>query len=189
MKFCTKLWYDKLYCATKNQPHIAYPSLFISSFFFLWIFILPSFSIFRVFFYHLSLLCAYGHFPSKISGITWLGIIKFGTKLCYEKLYCVTKNQPHIAYLSLYFFFLSFQTNFLWKCYNLWWLPPGVCELCSLLAIFLVHCGSYDIVQWALPSFLISYSIFFSNNHIFVERWSIRGLYGDEFISKWVTLH
>ena len=26
--------------------------------------------------------------------------------------------------------------SFLWKCYNLWWLPPGVCELCSLLAIF-----------------------------------------------------
>ena len=26
--------------------------------------------------------------------------------------------------------------SFFWKCYNLWWLPPGVCELCSLLAIF-----------------------------------------------------
>ena len=26
--------------------------------------------------------------------------------------------------------------SFLWKCYNLWWLPPGVCELRSLLAIF-----------------------------------------------------
>ena len=25
--------------------------------------------------------------------------------------------------------------SFLWKCYKLWWLPPGVCELCSLLAI------------------------------------------------------
>ena len=27
--------------------------------------------------------------------------------------------------------------SFLWKSYNLWWLPPGVCELCSLLAIFI----------------------------------------------------
>ena len=27
--------------------------------------------------------------------------------------------------------------SFLWKCYNLRWLPPGVCELCSLLAIFI----------------------------------------------------
>ena len=26
--------------------------------------------------------------------------------------------------------------SFLWKFYILWWLPPGVCELCSLLAIF-----------------------------------------------------
>ena len=26
--------------------------------------------------------------------------------------------------------------SFLWKCYNLWWLLPGVCELRSLLAIF-----------------------------------------------------
>ena len=28
--------------------------------------------------------------------------------------------------------------SFLWRCYNLWWLPPGVCELCSLLAIFVL---------------------------------------------------
>ena len=27
---------------------------------------------------------------------------------------------------------------FLWKCNNLWWLPPGVCELRSLLAIFYI---------------------------------------------------
>ena len=27
---------------------------------------------------------------------------KFGTKLGNDKLYCVTKNQPHIAYQSLY---------------------------------------------------------------------------------------
>ena len=34
--------------------------------------------------------------------------MKFGTKLWYDKVYCVTKNQPHIAYASLYFFiFLS----------------------------------------------------------------------------------
>ena len=81
------------------------------------------------------------------SGTAWLGVIKFGTKLCYVKLYCVTKNQPHIAYLSLYFLFLSLKTNFLWKCYNLWWLPPGVCELCSLLAIF------YDWIFFILAGY------------------------------------
>ena len=34
LKFCTKLWYDKLYCVLNNQPHILI-SPFISSFFFL----------------------------------------------------------------------------------------------------------------------------------------------------------
>ena len=39
--------------------------------------------------------------------------MKFGTKSWYDKLYCVTKNQPHIAYLSLYLFiFLSLQQKF-----------------------------------------------------------------------------
>ena len=29
-------------------------------------------------------------------------ILKFGTNIGYDKLYCVTKNQPHMAYQSLY---------------------------------------------------------------------------------------
>ena len=29
-------------------------------------------------------------------------ILKFGTKLGDDKLYCVKENQPHIAYQSLY---------------------------------------------------------------------------------------
>ena len=42
------------------------------------------------------------------SATTWVRILKFGTKLDYNKLYCVTKKQPHIAYQSLYLFiFLS----------------------------------------------------------------------------------
>ena len=83
------------------------------------------------FFYHLSFLCnAYGHFPSKISQeLLDLGfwnfvqsfdmtsctrILKFCTKLWYDKLYCVLKNQPHIAYQSLYLFiFLSLKQKFM----------------------------------------------------------------------------
>ena len=39
--------------------------------------------------------------------------VKFGRKLEYEGLYCVLKNQPHMAYQSLYFsIFLSFQQFF-----------------------------------------------------------------------------
>ena len=37
-------------------------------------------------------------------------ILKFGTHIGYDKLYCVLKNQPHIAYQSLYLsVFLSFK--------------------------------------------------------------------------------
>ena len=36
-------------------------------------------------------------------------MLKFGTKLGNDKLYCVTKNQPHIAYQSLYLSIFSFS--------------------------------------------------------------------------------
>ena len=51
-------------------------------------------------------------FIKDFSATTWVRILKFGTKLESDELYCVTKEQPHIAYQSLYlFFFLSLQ----WK--------------------------------------------------------------------------
>ena len=50
------------------------------------------------------------------SASTRVRILKFGTKLDNDELYCVTKKQPHIAYQSLYMFiFLSFQ----WKLLSL----------------------------------------------------------------------
>ena len=36
------------------------------------------------------------------SGTTSPRILKLGTKLSNEQLYCVINNQPHIAYQSLY---------------------------------------------------------------------------------------
>ena len=37
-------------------------------------------------------------------------ILKFGTNIGYAKLYCVRKNQPHVAYQFLYLsIFLSLQ--------------------------------------------------------------------------------
>ena len=40
-------------------------------------------------------------------------ILKFGTNIGYDKLYCVLKIQPHMAYQSLYLsIFLSFQKYF-----------------------------------------------------------------------------
>ena len=71
-------------------------------------------------------------FVIDFSGTTLPRILKFGTNIRYDKLYCVYKIQPHIAYQSLYLsIFLSFQLTW----YDLRWLLPGVCELCSLFAL------------------------------------------------------
>ena len=48
------------------------------------------------------------------SATTWVRILKFGSKLDSEELYCVTNKQLHIAYQSLYLFiFLSLKWKFL----------------------------------------------------------------------------
>ena len=53
-------------------------------------------------------------FVKDFSATTWVWILKFGTKLDSDELYCVTKEQPHYAYQSLYLFiFLSLQWKFL----------------------------------------------------------------------------
>ena len=58
-------------------------------------------------------LCVNTFFVKDFSETTVPRILKFGTNIGYDKLYCVFKNQPHMAYLSLYFsIFLSFQMFF-----------------------------------------------------------------------------
>ena len=53
-------------------------------------------------------------FVKDFSATTWVRILKFGTKLDSDELYCVTKEQQHIAYQSLYLFiFLSLHWKFL----------------------------------------------------------------------------
>ena len=50
-------------------------------------------------------------FVKDFSGTTLPRTLKFGTKLGNDRLYCVTKNQPHIL-LSPFicpFFFLSYK--------------------------------------------------------------------------------
>ena len=89
LKFGTKLDSDELHCVTKEQPHIAYQS------FYLFIFLSLQWKNFYV---------------KDFSATTWVRILKFGIKLDSDELYCVTKEQPHIAYQSLYLFiFLSLQ--------------------------------------------------------------------------------
>ena len=58
-------------------------------------------------------LCVNFFFVKDFSGTTMPSILKFGTNIGYDKLYCVLKNQPHMAYQSLYLsIFLSFQKYF-----------------------------------------------------------------------------
>ena len=49
------------------------------------------------------------NFVKDFSATTWVRILKFGTKLDCDELYCVTKEQPHIAYQSLFLFIFSFS--------------------------------------------------------------------------------
>ena len=41
-------------------------------------------------------------FVKDFSGTTRPIILTFGTNIRYDRLYCVLKNQPHMAYQSLY---------------------------------------------------------------------------------------
>ena len=52
-------------------------------------------------------------FIKDFSGTTGPRILKFGTDIKYDRLYCVLKNQPYMAYQSLYLsIFHSFQHFF-----------------------------------------------------------------------------
>ena len=80
------------------------------------ILILPSFFKFSFFSFFHSYMIHIDIFSVKdFSATNWVRILKFGTRLDSDELYCVTKEQPHIAYQSLYLFiFLSLQ----WKIFR-----------------------------------------------------------------------
>ena len=110
------------------------------------------------------------------SATTWVRILKFGTKLESDELYCVTNIQPHIAYQSLYLFiFLPLQWKFLsqisssyWsKCFKILCTPPG---RQSVLCKWELRC---------LSSFCLLFSIF----HFFLLS-LLCNTYGHFFLSK-----
>ena len=64
-----------------------------------------------------------------VSGTTAPRILKFGTNVGYDLLYCVKENQHAAAYLSLYLsIFLSLQANFPLQISHL--LRAGVFKFC-----------------------------------------------------------
>ena len=66
------------------------------------------FSFFHLYIIHIDI---FGASVKEFLATTCLRILKFGTKIDSDELYCVTKRKkPHIAYQSLYLFiFLSLQ--------------------------------------------------------------------------------
>ena len=51
-------------------------------------------------------------FVNDFPGTTWPRIFKFGTYIKFDRLYSVLKNQPHMAYQSLYLSIFFFPTIF-----------------------------------------------------------------------------
>ena len=87
MKFGTNIGYDKLYCVTKNQPHIAYQFLYLSIFF-------------------LSKKISVTDFSASIGA--------WAFKLCIHleggQVYCVRENQIAVVYFSFFFKFSIFPS-------------------------------------------------------------------------------
>ena len=112
------LW-SHLFANVFNQTSISKnKSIFFSCY--LNPFLYPRYEVYRgyivfafsvIMFVCLSVCLSVNFFSVKdFSATTWVKILKFGTKLDSDELYCVRKEQPHIAYQSLYLFiFLSLQ--------------------------------------------------------------------------------
>ena len=88
-KLCVHLQVDKLYCVNENKianPHL--PSFFIVSFF-----------LCRSYIIHMDVFSV-----NDFSGTTGIKILKFGTKLDSDELYCVTKKKTATYCLSVSLF-------------------------------------------------------------------------------------
>ena len=110
------------------------------------------------------------NFISLFSGTERHTKLKLDTHMGKWLIYCVHQKQAARIYLFLYFssFFFCLQLakikNLLLQIVStyLWWLWPGVCELCSLSAIF--------VYIFSLPLCSITYSgmLGFSSNNVMI---------------------
>ena len=65
----------------------------------------PAFEVYRgyiVFAFSVRMLVSVSENFFSVKDFSETRIFKFGTNIRYDKLYCVVKNQPHMAYQSLY---------------------------------------------------------------------------------------
>ena len=80
--------------------------------------------------------------------------MKFGEKVEFDKLYCVRKNQPLIAYQTLYLFiYLPLQQNFLSQISQLL-LKPGSSDFVYTLRVTTyIMVKKIKMLIFILPSF------------------------------------
>ena len=95
-------------------------------------------------------------------GTTVPRILKFGTNVGYDLLYCVKENQHAAAYHSLYLsIFLSFQANFLLQIPQFLWEPEF--NFCIHIESGQVYCGTENKTAETYFAFFFLFSIPHSN--------------------------
>ena len=126
-------------------------------------------------------------------------ILKLGTKLDSDELYCVTKKQPHIAYQFLYLFiFLSLQWKFLSEISQLLLEPPvkisvsdfsapigaSVFKFCVHLKVGKVYCLNENKDANHYFAFFFQFFIF-SFCRSYIIEWTF--FFCQRFLSNYLT--
>ena len=145
-KFCIHLESGQIYCGKENQDaEINFCRLFP--------FFLFSISHSNVKYREICV--------KDFSGTTAPRILKFGTNVVYDLLYCVRENQPPAAYHFLYLsIFLSLQSNFLLQISQLLREPESSNFLCTL------RVAKYIVGQKTkMLRFIFTFSFHFSISH------------------------
>ena len=120
--------------------------------------ILPSFSIFPIYYFSLSNVMIMEVFVKDFSVTTLPRILKFCTTNRYDKLDCVLKNQLYIAYQSLYLYIFLSLSNVM----NMEIFCQRAVHQCSILAIFFLFLNQNICCWYSNETVLLS-----TNNIIF----------------------
>ena len=92
------------------------------------------------------------------SGNTAPRILKFGTNVGYDSLYCVKENQRATAFYSLYLYiFLSLQANFLLQISRFY--ESQSLQICIQIESGQVYCGTENKTAEIYFSFFFLFSI------------------------------
>ena len=138
------------------------------------ILILPSFSLFSFFFLLSPSYNTYGYFSVLVfSATTCLRILKVSTRLDSDELYCAKKEQPQIAYKSLYLFIFFSPTKISVTDFSAH-IGATVFKFCVHLQVRKVYCVNENEGAYSHYAFFF-FIFFFCHPHI---------IHMDIFLSK-----